>query len=106
MEFLGTRGEWEYGSGDNTSVDIVLPNDTTITVDRCNRYNDGLVGERIEMEANALLVSKAYQLLENAQMRVDYLDLTNLEFYEKYGFNKAELIDRTRVLIKESTELK
>ncbi len=60
---------------------------------------------QIQAEANALLISKAPELLQNAQMHVDKLDLSNMEFYEKYGFNVSELMDKTRELIKESTEL-
>lgn len=62
-EFKGTQGKWDYSDGDNSTIDIVLPNNTTISVDRYDRYGGGLVGERSEMKANALLISKAPEML-------------------------------------------
>jgi hypothetical protein len=64
MEFKGTKGTWEYIGGDNSSIDIVLQNNTTISIDRYNRYGSELIGTREEMEANALLISKSPEILE------------------------------------------
>lgn len=108
MEFKGTKDKLElkYVSGVcigiGTVGDFSQMTANSILPDTDKEYEN----EKLEIESNMLLYSKAIELLENAQMRVDCLDLTNLEFYQKYGFNKAELIDRTRVLIKETTEIK
>lgn len=103
-EFKGTKGKWEYSGGDNSSIDIVLPNDTTISIDRYNRYGYGLVGQRQEMEANAKLISKAPQMLEmlisisETAYKIWKINDEN-EFFDEVDF--AELDD----LIKEATEI-
>lgn len=51
--FKHTPGPWPYEGGDNHSIDIVLPNDTTISIDRRSRYTGVYVISREEMEANA-----------------------------------------------------
>ncbi|MDQ8748359.1 hypothetical protein [Elizabethkingia miricola] len=77
-EFKGTPAPWTgYISGDNASIDIILPNNTTISVDRQDRYNDEYVIERTEMEANAKLISKAPEMLEmlkRCEVRIEPLD--------------------------------
>lgn len=65
--FKGTKGKWEYSGGDNSSIDIVLENNSNISIDRFDRYGNGLVGSREEMEANAKLISKAPELLAKLQ---------------------------------------
>jgi hypothetical protein len=45
------------------------------------------------------------EMLEMLEMHVDQLDLSNIEFYEKYGFNVSELMPKTRELIKSATEI-
>lgn len=65
MEFKGTPAPWTGNiSGDNASIDIILPNNTTISVDRQDRYSSEYIIERTEMEANAKLISKAPEILE------------------------------------------
>ena len=49
------------------------------------------------------LEAEKKELLENAQMHIDSLDLSNVDFFNKYGFNVAELSTRTRELIKRTT---
>ena len=71
MEFKGTKGKWEYNGGDNYSIDIILPNDSEISLSRYNRYSDRLSMDRDEMQANALLISKAPELLEQLQSLTD-----------------------------------
>jgi hypothetical protein len=95
MEFKGTKGKWERVGN------IVYIDENSKTI--YPYYECGGFG--IEKEANALLISESLELLENAQMHIDALDLSNIEFYEKYGFNVSELIPRTRELIKRATEL-
>ena|SRR5690606_25455891 len=85
-EFKGTKGKWEYHGGDNSSIDIVLPNDTTISISRHHRYKDSeLVGSRTEMEANALLISKAPEMLEMLIMineGIHTMDFAQLEILQ------------------------
>ena len=63
-EFKGTQGAWVDMGGDNLSIDIVLPDNTTISIDRCDRFSGKPVIERSQMEANAHLTAAAPDLLE------------------------------------------
>lgn len=65
METKHTKGKWEYEGGDNSSIDIILPNDATISIDRNNRYTDSFAMSREEMEANAKLICVAPLLLQS-----------------------------------------
>ncbi|WP_347216669.1 hypothetical protein [Chryseobacterium sp.] len=94
MEFKGTKGKWTNMSGDNSSIDIVLDNGSTISIDRYNRYGSDLVGDQSEMEANALLISKAPEMLE-------MLNEVLTSEYVKGRVLKALI----KKLIKEATEL-
>ncbi|MGE8528487.1 hypothetical protein [Chryseobacterium rhizosphaerae] len=104
-EFKGTKGKWEYSSGDNNSVDVVLPNESTISVDRSGRYSGTHVMEREEMEANALLISKAPEMLKilidisKTAEKIWEIDQDS-PFFDEIDF---ALLDD---LIKEATELK
>lgn len=95
MEFKGTKGKWEYHGGDNNSIDIVLPDDTTISIDRQSRYTGEYVISRENMEANALLISKAPEMLEMLK-------------YISKGFDDSKkhlILKKVKQLIKEATEL-
>lgn len=97
MEFKGTKGKWQYSGGDNSSIDIVLENNSTISIDRYDRYGNGeLVGNRKEMEANALLISKAPEMLEMLKELISSNPIHN-------GWH--EKILKAKQLIKEATEL-
>lgn len=50
----------------------------------------------------SLLEQRYAKVLEALKMHVDSLDLSNMEFYEKYGFNVADVFPRTRQLIQQS----
>ncbi|MCT4287383.1 hypothetical protein HZP25_11730 [Elizabethkingia anophelis] len=96
-EFKGTPAPWTGNtSGDNASIDIILRNNTTISVDRQDRYNGEYVIERTEMEANAKLISKAPEMLEmlkRCEVRIEPKDI------------HISLLNDLRQLIKEATEL-
>jgi plasmid rolling circle replication initiator protein Rep len=92
MEFKGTKEKWHINRWGN----VVSESEEVAYMPSLNTQNT---------EANVLLISKSPDLLLNAQMQVDAIDLSNLDFYNKYGFNVSELIPKTRKLIKESTEL-
>ena len=67
LEFKGTKGEWTCEGGDNESIDIVLPDNTTISIDRSCRYNGIHVISRLQMESNAKLIAAAPELLKALQ---------------------------------------
>lgn len=67
MTFKGTPGEWKNEGGDNSSIDIILPNETVISHSRYSRFTDRFVMEREEMEANMNLIAAAPELLEALQ---------------------------------------
>jgi len=89
MEFKGTKGEWVYEGGDNNSIDIILPDDTTVSVDRHSRCSDVFVLSRKGMQANAKLIAAAPDLLKALQ---DVL-LRNFDDYSMFqainAINKA-----------------
>ena len=67
MEFKGTKVFPKYEGGDNYSIDLVFEKGNCICIDRTSRYSDEIVCSREEMEANALLISKAPEMLEMLQ---------------------------------------
>ena len=90
-EFKGTPAPWTGNiSGDNASIDIILPNNTTISVDRQDRYSGEYVIEREEMEANAKLISKAPEILE---------------MLYRIAVDEHVDVEEVKQLIKEATEL-
>lgn len=107
MEFKGTKEKLERKYVSDVCIGIGTIGDfSQITANSILPETDKeYEKERQEIEANMLLYSKSPELLLNAQMQVDAVDLSNLDFYNKYGFNVSELIPKTRQLIKESTEL-
>lgn len=73
-----TPAPWPYEGGDDAGVDIILPNNTTITVGRACRYTNKYVISRDEMEANARLIAASpemYEMLKSCLAFVDVLDL-------------------------------
>ena len=64
MEFKGTKVFPKYEGGDNYSIDLVFEKGNCICIDRTSRYSDEIVCSREEMEANALLISKAPEMLQ------------------------------------------
>lgn len=98
-EFKGTKGKWNYDDGDNSSIDMVLDDNSTISVSRHDRYGDGLVGSREEMQANALLISKAPEMLE----MLNKINIT-ISIHGKID-SETELHYQLNKLIKEATEL-
>ena len=120
-EFKGTKGKWKKTVNRNGDMEISGKGFDLLAI--VNLYPEGYWEKHIKNKItvspepdiqkkyrdqciyNALLISKAPELLMNIQMHIDSLDLTNIEFYEKYGFNVSELMPRSRKLIKETTEL-
>lgn len=97
MEFKGTKVFPSYYGGDNTSIDMIFESGAVISIDRRDRYSDRLVMSREEMEANAKLISKAPELLQQLEKLYNSIDscidLT------------PELLIETQQLIKQATEI-
>ena len=59
-----TPGPWEYVGGNDFCVEINLPNDNIVSIDRGQRYSDAYVMSRDELEANGRLIAAAPEMLE------------------------------------------
>lgn len=108
MEFKGTKKFPKYYGGDNYSIDLIFDNDAVISIDRRSRYNDDLVMSREEMEANALLISKALCFYEDAKNDLDLFDelLKSLPLGLQHLKNAIkERKKEKEQLIKQATEL-
>lgn len=113
-EFKGTKGIVDSYSSDNNSMDIVLPNDTTITIDRQSRYTNEYPASREEMEANGKLIIDAfnvrnqidYDLPELLKQRNEMLEMLNtlLEIYKTNDVITSYDFEKIEKLIKEATE--
>ncbi len=68
MELEISKGEWIYEGGDNNSIDIVLPDDSTISIDRQSRYSGEYVLSREGMQANAILIADAGTTANKCQL--------------------------------------
>lgn len=92
--------------------------DSNVGVNRASGYgilnSDGSIGVTVHLkhlgfmspdeliessEANALLIAAAPELLTELEADEDALQLSQFEFYEKYGYNVAERGDRRRAVI-------
>lgn len=100
MEFKGTKGKWVVDneeSGYNEYHQLCTPisridKSYSTIVGLCDVY-----GNNEEAKANALLISKAPELLE-LLIKLCKLNPTN-------SLQIAELMDKAEVLIKEATEI-
>lgn len=61
-EFKGSLGNVVNEGGDNNSIDLILGDNTTITLDRQCRYTGNYVLDRAGMNANANLVADAFNV--------------------------------------------
>ena len=103
MEFKGTKGKWhvlKIDLSDYKSISIGSPINNKVI---CHMVLGGAINNTDEY--NALLMSKAPEMLDCLQMHMDGLNLSNIEFYEKYNFNVSLIYEKTEQLIKEATEL-
>lgn len=100
MEFKGTKGKWEFG-GDTIEGKLISSRHSQ-NRDICTiwAYDTEFIEQR-ECKANALLISKAPELLEMLQKVVLVTETcsgTFEDFRERYNIEIKELI-------KQSTEL-
>lgn len=81
-EFKGTKGLVNSYSSDNNSMDIVLPNDTTISIDRQSRYTNEYTATREEMEANGKLIIDAFNVRNQIEFDLPELLKQRNEMFE------------------------
>ena len=100
MDFKGTKGKW-FSYCLDSKPHYCFANDGEITI--CGFYKRQDTGRDLsdeELRANALLISKAPEMLEMLREFVERWDFVNSQL-----FHNAE-IEKARQLIKEATELK
>lgn len=95
MEFKGTKGKWEIAGNKKTFI-YALNEDKDRNAFYLNINNDGKISLE-EIQANALLISKAPELLQQLEKLYNSIDscidLT------------PELLIETQLLIKQATEI-
>ena len=97
MEFKGTKNQWKIEGVDKTFVYAL--NEKGTNAFSLNINNDGRT-ELVEQQANALLISKAPEMLEMLQI---YLaDLNNIIPPSDAQRNRIQDVEQ---LIKEATEI-
>ena len=112
MDFKGIKGQWfidyseQYMNGSNV---LCTPISTNQVINLCDVYGDDDTAK-----ANALLISKAPEILEEIQDTIDELKLLKSTILEALKTNNKlesvveviqNWIDRKEQLIKEATEL-
>ncbi len=97
MEFKGTKGKWEINSRASRNVRC-----NNLTIANCSQGQDG--ENETEEKANALLISKAPEMLEMLKLQLDFLIYCrdNMKV-SRPVFNQKIL--KIEQLIKEATEL-
>lgn len=95
MEFKGTKGKWEINSRASRNVRC---NNSTIA--NCSQGQDG--ENELEEKANALLISKAPEMLEMLNHLHGRIDFSWDAWGSREGF---EISNKIEQLIKEATEL-
>lgn len=101
MEFKGTKGKWE-----NVIIDISNFKQVVVGVDKgkviCHLWFEYSEGISEEIKSNALLISKAPEMLEMLQECRTQLVLCTL--LDKSG-QCSKMVEEIEQLIKEATEL-
>jgi hypothetical protein len=91
-EFKGTKGKWEINPKASRNVRC-----NNLTIANCSSGQNG--ENEIEEKANALLISKAPEMLEILKELISAFEGDNLELYQQIRIEKA------KKLIKESTKI-
>ena len=100
MEFKGTKGKWIIAQN---NVNIWADNTKVANCDNNSQASMYRIKDEEEMKYNALLISKAPEMLEMLKELVKSADdmFNNGEPSETY----YQLINKTEKIIKEATEL-
>jgi len=100
MEFKGTKGKWVQQWNNSDSLSIRSEEDLSKPIcDLSSYYYSKRVTSFDELRANALLISKAPEMLEELKHLVKALKAIN-----SFGATKP-IIEHAEQLIKEATEL-
>ena len=97
MEFKGTKGKWKINNQNNESQWFNITSDKDI-IARTFYGNAEPIVTSEEAHANALLISKASEMLNMLSFWIDQYD-------GKGEFLTSELIEKSKQLIKEATEI-
>jgi hypothetical protein len=92
MEFKGTKGKWEFNNENFIEIQIKKPLKSICAI------NTNVE----EYEANALLISKAPEMLEMLEKLYQQVDFSFESFGSDTGLKMQEKIEQ---LIKEATEI-
>ena len=113
MEFKGTKGKWEVGGDTVDGILISSNHPQNRDIATIWRYDNDFL-ENQEMRANALLISKALEFLEETQDTIVDLKILKCNIadaaktnYRLEGMPEViqNWIDRKEQLIKEATTL-
>ena len=115
MEFKGTKGKWIIAQN---NVNIWADNTKVANCDNNSQASMYRIKDEEEMKYNALLISKAPELLEKLKEGIEILDVkctdgcinkTWIDFQngngEDIGIEIDRFIKESKQLIKEATEL-
>lgn len=97
MEFKGTKGNWKVDSYDNT---LVRPDIRYTNEGICRCFSKNYTGNKFEDQANALLISKAPEMLEMLKILIQ-----DIEEEGNYSRQTGYDIEEAKKLIKSATEI-
>jgi hypothetical protein len=101
MEFKGTSGNWKFGSGKTIIVSDGKHSKESNNEHSSVVYYDGaLICESVLDEHDALLISKATEMLEMLNIII-----TQFEKVDRLYSADKRIIEQAKQLIKEATEL-
>ena len=106
MEFKRTKGKWKEIDGilyDENGYIVPNKGNFFATSGTEEFFKDN--PEYVKAKYNDRIKEKAPEMLEMLQMNVDRLELTQMQFYDKYGFNVCDLFSKTKELVTKSTEI-
>ena len=99
-EFKGTKGKWEVRPADHIGCTLVYFGDFKGEIQCWHHHGDTMTSK--EANANALLISKAPEMLEMLEKLLDAVDWS-VDQWQGNGGRERE--DKIKQLIKEATEL-
>lgn len=100
-----TQTEWQLKETENDHFSEFV---ITTEIDGCKLpiattgHTTYLTGK--EIEANAKVITVAPKMFTMLECWLDKVNLSPLNFYEKYGFNVSDITMKTEELLKQATE--